>query len=344
MATTVRNPRLLARAVIRRDEGFLVIFLLLLLMIFTILVPGLANPSTLADLVAEASLNLTAALGVTVLMLQKEFDVSIGSMLGLVGVVTVSVFNSTASIPLGMLAGLACGVVVGSIHGYLVVYQGLNSLMTTLASLFLIRGLIYVWTRQVTVTDKHNLVDFQNLYYGTAAGFPIPGVVALILFIVGGWLLSNTNMGRAVYAIGSNEGAARALGINVRLIKFFSFVICSTLAAVAGLLITAQTASGYFDAGQGFEFIVIAAVVLGGVALAGGRGTVYGAALGVLIIALTGKGLRLMGVYTTYQLVATGLFMMLAVFGYGIRERWARRRRQLARGTKMAAEAEASVG
>src|SRR5437773_5227349 len=322
-----------ARGITQREEAFLIVFFVVVFVFFAVLVPALSDPATLSDLAGELAPNLIAALGVAILMLQREFDVSIGSVVALVGVVTIWTFNATASIPLGIAAGLGSGMVVGAIHGYLVVYQRLNSLITTLATLFLIRGLVYVWTQQVTVSDQHGLIAFENLYYGSVAGIPVPLILVVLLFVAGGWFMSQTSSGLAIYAMGGNESSARALGIHVRRLKFFSFVACSALAALAGLVLAAQTDSGYFDAGLGFEFIVIAAVVLGGVALTGGRGTVYGAALGVLIIGMTGKGLRLLGVYTTWQLVATGLFMMLAVFGYGVRERWERRRRQLRRRT-----------
>lgn len=326
MAIATRKRSALRRLLGREEIG-LAIFLLLSFGAFIILVPELAQPLTISDLLREISPNLIAGLGISILILQREFDVSIGSMLALVGVATVEVFNATSSIPLGVLIGLGCGVVVGAVHGYLVAYMGLNSLMTTLGTLFAIRGAVYVWTNQVTVVDEHGLVGFQSLYLGSLAGIPAPAVIALILYVAAGWALNHTAYGRAVYAVGGNLEAARALGIRIRRQKFVSFVICSTLAAVAGLVLAAQTSSGYFAAGAtGFEFVVIAAVVLGGVSLSGGRGSVYGAALGVLIIGLTGKGLRLAGVYTAFELVATGVLMILAVFVYGLRDRFIRRK------------------
>ena len=135
-------------------------------------------------------------------------------------------------------------------------------------------------------------------------------------------LTTQTEFGRRIYAIGGNPTAARVSGIQVERTKFWLFVLCSTTAALAGLLIGAQTGTGYFDAGAtGFELIVITAVVLGGVSLAGGEGSILGATLGVLILGMTGKGLRLANVYTTWQLILTGVMLMVAVYLHGLRKR-----------------------
>ncbi|HEY8475615.1 MAG TPA: ABC transporter permease, partial [Chloroflexota bacterium] len=234
----------------------------------------------------------------------------------------ISVFNATGSIPLGVLAGLACGVVVGAINGYLVTKERMNSLMVTLAMMFTIRGFVYVYTKKTPLVDQRGLTLFQELYHGFVGPFPVPVLIAALIVALFAVVLTQTTFGRNIYASGDNASAARLSGVPVERIKFVSFVICSVLASIAGLLIAAQTGTGYFDAGAtGFELMVISAVVLGGVSMAGGQGSLIGAILGVLIIGVTNKGLRLLNVYTTWQLMVVGVVMIVAVYLYTLRRR-----------------------
>lgn len=311
---------------VSRDELALVGVLVVLAIIFWFLAPRSVLPSTWVDLTREIAPNLIAALGVAILILGRAFDISVGSMLALSGVVMIETVNLTNATLLGVGAALLVGMLVGAFHGMLVAYFRLNSLMTTLASLFLLRGIVYVWTGQVTVTPPDRMATFEQLYHGDLLGVPLPGVVVVLLYAIAGWVMHQTSVGRSIYAMGGNEEAARARGINVQRLTFGGFVVSGLLASFAGLLLAAQTGAGYFNAGLLFEFVVIAAVVVGGVSLAGGRGTIYGAGLGVIIIGFTGKGLRLVGVHTTWQLVATGSLMMVALWLYGMKEGWTLRR------------------
>lgn len=306
---------------LRRDEMALLGFFLLLAILFAALAPRTIYLSTFADLSLEIAPNLIAALGVAILIIGRSFDISVGSMLALTGVVMIETFNLTNSATLGVIASLLVGLSVGAFHGVMVAYLHLNSLMTTLATLFLIRGLVYVWTGQVTVVPDDRMRTFERLYHGEFLGVPMPAVLVIVTYLIAGWVMHQTTVGRSMYAMGGNEEAARARGINVQAMLLGGFMASGFLASVAGLLLAAQTGTGYFNAGLQFEFVVIAAVVVGGVSLTGGRGTILGAAFGVIIIGFTGKGLRLVGVHTTWQLVATGTLMMLALWLYGLRER-----------------------
>jgi ribose/xylose/arabinose/galactoside ABC-type transport system permease subunit len=255
-------------------------------------------------------------------MLAAEFDLSIGAMLAFTGVVTVATFNATGSMWLGILAGLLTGPIIGAINGFLVTKQRMPSLMTTLGMMFALRGLVYVWTNKTPVVDEIGFSAFVQLYQGSVGPIPVPGIIAFVIIAVAMWVTTQTEVGRRIYAIGGNQQAARVSGIKVERTKFWLFVLCSTTAAIAGLLIAAQTGTGYFDAGAaGFELTVITAVVLSGVSMAGGEGSVLAAMLGVVLLGLTGKGLRLADVYTTWQLVLTGLMLMVAVYLHGLRKR-----------------------
>ena len=206
------------------------------------------------------------------LMLAAQFDLSIGSMLAFTGVATVTAMNRTDSMWIGIAVGLATGPLIGAINGFLVTYVGMQSLMTTLGMMFALRGLVYVYTNKTPVVDENQFTQFTRLWFGKVGPIRAPVILALLLVALAWYVLSQTEFGRNIYAIGGNEQAARVSGISVRAIMFALFVISSCCAAVAGLLVAAQTDTGYFDAGvQGFELTVIA-VVLGGVSMAGGQG------------------------------------------------------------------------
>ena len=311
----------ISRWLLTREAG-LVILLLVVVVLFWILEPSTRQQRVYWDLLREISPNLIAAIGVTMLMLAGEFDLSIGSMLAVTGITTVVVFNATDNVWLGIIAGLATGPIVGSIHGYLVTQQRMNSLVTTLGSLFALRGMVYVYTNKTPVIDENGFYDFQDAYYNNLGPAPLPFVLAIILVVLALIVLTQTEFGRNIYAIGGNETAARVSGIKVNLIKFILFVICAGSAAVSGMILTAQTGTGYFDSGSsGFELVVIAGVVLGGIALSGGKGSLVGTVLGILILGMTAKGLRLMGVNTNMQLMVTGSIMILAVFMHSFHDR-----------------------
>lgn len=317
----------IARWLLTREAG-LVILLLAVVALFWILEPTTRQQRVYWDLLREISPNLIAAIGITMLLLAGEFDLSIGSMLAVTSITTVVAFNATDNMWLGIIAGLATGPIVGSIHGYLVTRQGMNSLVTTLGSLFALRGMVYVYTNKTPVIDENGFYDFQDAYYNNLGPVPLPFVLAIILVVLALVVLTQTEFGRNIYAIGGNETAARVSGIKVGLIKFILFVICAGCAAISGMILTAQTGTGYFDSGSsGFELIVIAGVVLGGIALSGGKGSLVGTLLGILILGATAKGLRLMGVNTNVQLMVTGSIMILAVFMHSFHDRIAILRR-----------------
>jgi ribose transport system permease protein len=305
----------------RHEELSLALLFLLVVAFFAAFESAARSGGTYLDLLRDVSPNLIAAIGVTLLLLAGEFDLSIGSMLAFTGVVTVETFNATDSMWLGILAGLLTGPLVGAINGYLVTVQGMSSLMTTLGTMFALRGLVYVWTDKTSVVDENGFTDFTRLYQGEIGRVPVPGLIALALIALFYVVVTRTEFGRNIYAIGGNQTAARVSGIKVQRAKFALFVLSGTMAAVAGVLVASQTGTGYFDAGvQGFELIVIASAVLGGVSLAGGEGRLVSAMLGVLILGMTAKGLRLMNVHTTQQLVVTGIVMLVAVYYHRLRK------------------------
>jgi ribose/xylose/arabinose/galactoside ABC-type transport system permease subunit len=305
----------------RHEELSLVVLLSVIVGFFMIVEPSARQSRVYWDLLREVSPYLIVGVGMTMLLLAGQLDLSVGAMLAFSGVVTIDTFNRTDSMWIGIIVGLASGVVVGMMNGAMVTYLGMDSLMTTLGTMFAIRGLVYVYTDKTPVIDENRFAGFIKLWSYDLGPIPIPGLIAAVLIAIAYVVMTRTEFGRNIYAIGGNENAARVSGIKVGQVKFVLFVISGTLAALAALLVAAQTDTGYFDAGvQGFELIVIASVVLGGVSLAGGEGRLLSAMLGVLILGMTGKGLRLMNVHTTQQLVVTGLMMLAAVYYHRMRK------------------------
>jgi ribose transport system permease protein len=328
MSTIEQKPKTdtpypsLLRRIAGYEEFGLTLLLIGVIIFFMIGAPIARETRIYLDLLREVSPNLIAVAGMTLLVIAGELDISIGTMLAFTGIVTISVFNLTGNMVLGIMAGLLTGPLIGAINGYLVTVQGMNSLVTTLGMMFALRGMIYVYTNKTPIVDKNQFDALQWLYHGDIGPFPVPAIFALILIVIVYFVMTNTQFGRNIYAIGGNPTAARNAGIKVKRTKFILFMICSTTAALAGMLITAQTSTGYFDAGaSGFELIVISSLVLGGISLSGGQGRLVGAVIGALILGMTGKGLRLMNVYTTWQLVITGLVMMAAVYLHDLRRR-----------------------
>jgi ribose/xylose/arabinose/galactoside ABC-type transport system permease subunit len=305
----------------RYEELSLVVLLAMVVGLFLIIEPSTRQSRVYWDLLREVSPYLIVGVGMTLLLFSGQLDLSVGAVLAFSGIVTIDTFNRTDSMWAGIAAGLASGVLVGIINGAMVTYLRMDSLMTTLGMMFAIRGLVYVYTDKTPVIDENRFSAFVKLWSNDLGPIPIPGLIAAILIAIAYVVMARTEFGRNIYAIGGNENAARVSGIRVWWVKFVLFVLSGTLAALAGLLVAAQTDTGYFDAGvQGFELIVIASVVLGGVSLAGGEGRLVSAMLGVLILGMTGKGLRLMNVHTTQQLVVTGGMMLIAVYYHRLRK------------------------
>jgi ribose/xylose/arabinose/galactoside ABC-type transport system permease subunit len=306
----------------KRDDFMIVVMFFVFILIWLSINPGLRSVKSIMDLLRETSPYILSVIGVGLLMIGGEFDLSIGSLIALVNVVTVSTFKYTGNIWMCIISGLLIGIIIGAINAFWVNKLGLNSLVATLAMMFLLRGVVYIYTgRKSVITEISWPSGIKSLYYGSFASIPIPFIISIAALAVFYFIMARTSFGRNVYAIGGNNEASIALGINVKKTKMILFILSSFLTSVSALIITGQTLSGYFDLGsQGWEVTVISACVLGGIFLSGGRGTIIGAVLGMLIINITTKGLRLFGVYTTWMLVVNGLILIFALYAYRIRD------------------------
>ena len=240
-----------------------------------------------------------------------NFDLSVGSVLACAGVLTAVVMNKTGSVTVGIAAGLGAGAAVGFANGFIVAKVKINALITTLASMEIVRGLAYIVCGGKSVGIAHE--SFFVLGNSSWLGLPTPVWFCLVSFVVFGVLLQYTTFGRETLAIGGNEVASRLAGIPVARTKIIIFTMQGVMAAFAGIVLAARMTSGQPTSSQGFELAVISACVLGGVSLTGGVGTMGFVIAGVLIMGIVQNVMDLMDVQPFYQYVARGGILLGAV-------------------------------
>jgi ribose/xylose/arabinose/galactoside ABC-type transport system permease subunit len=268
----------------------------------------------LGNVLGQASLAMIAGIGVAIVFISGEVDISIGSLQAAVALPLIIIMNDTESLALGIAGALALGLAVGVVNGYLSAYVGINSLIVTLGSLFVLRGGVYLYTGKTAIPDNVGLDSFFALGNDQLLGIiPYPAVIAFVLLGIFMYVMRHRPFGRKVYAVGGNAEVARLAGFDVRRVKFVCFIISSLLATVSGILLASRLGSAVHLAGLGFEFQVVAAVVLGGVSLSGGIGSLFGVALGVLILSYLSNGLGMLDLATEWQLVITGTIIIVAV-------------------------------
>ena len=303
-----------------RQSDILVLLLVLIILciIVSFLSPVFLTRRNIMNTLRQVSLTAICGFGLAMVILVGEIDLSIGSQQAIAGISSVYVLNSTGSIFLAIVAALACGVLVGTINGLLVTKAKINSLIATLGTMAIWRGAAMVITGAVSIQSA---VDgFREIATGFIGFIPNAVVLATILFIVIYYVLNHTTFGRKIYAIGGNKEASRLSGLPVDRIKLTVYIISSVLAMLSGVLLASRMASAQPTAGTGFEMIVIASVILGGVSLAGGTGTIAGALIGMMILGVLQNGLTLLDVSSFWQDITRGLVIILAVFVDGARK------------------------
>ncbi len=283
------------------------------LLIFSVLLrdEGFLSTASFWNILRQAAIVSVIAVGMTLVIAAAEIDLSVGSVAGLASVVTALALSHFGLVP-GILAGLALGAIVGSINGALVAFVRIPSFLVTLAMMGITFG-IAQWVTDsapIPILDMNYIANFGGGKIG-----PIPGLIIwMVLFVVGGTLLlKKMRFGRQILATGANPVAAEYSGISTSWVRFRVMLICSMGAAVAGMLYAGRLMSGRFQWGAGDEMNAIAAVILGGTALAGGRGSVVGTFFGALLMATINYGLILAGLDTSQQQIIRGIIIILAV-------------------------------
>lgn len=300
------------RVLLTREMAIIALLALVAVVALTT-VRGFAQPITLNYLLLDVAPVLLIALPMALIMVTGEIDLSVGSMVGLASVVTGVLTQAGAPFEIAALAALAVGVVGGAVNGFLVTVVGLPSLAVTIGTLALFRGLAVGLLGTTAVTDFPEM--WTDLAKAKIAGTTIPYItvpflVLLVIFVV---LLHFTPFGRGIYAIGLSKDAARFSGVHVERTKFILFVLAGVVAAFAGIFFTLRFGSARGDNATGLELQVIAAVVLGGVSVFGGRGQLHGVVAAVLLIGVLSSALRLANVTSDVINIITGGLLVASV-------------------------------
>ena len=284
--------------------------LLAVCIILAIASPVFATTSNLLNVALAASVAALLAAGQTFVIILAEIDLSCGAILGFSAAITAMILRHHSTIT-GIVVGLLVGAVAGLVNGLLVTKTRMPSFIATLATMSVLAGLALQITRgnPVAVTDY----NFQNIGQARMGGVPVPVWIMLVVFVIFGLLLARTRYGRYVYATGDNSEAARLSGIPVARVKILAFVISGALAALAGFIVTARLSTAEPTAGTGLELEAIAAVIIGGTSLAGGRGHLIGTIVGALILGVIDNGMNLLDVSPFLQSVVKGLVILFAV-------------------------------
>ncbi|HEY7030947.1 MAG TPA: ABC transporter permease [Thermomicrobiales bacterium] len=301
-----------------RRYGIAVVFVALVVAMCIASGPFRTHGNALNLLRQNAIIGIMAC-GMTFAIVLGGFDLSVGAIAGASSVVAAKLivavgpdrFFSGADVAIGVVGCLLTGLVVGLVNGVLIAYVGVNPFVSTLGTMTILRGLTFVWTNATPVFGVP--LGFSELGRGSTFGVPNPFWIFLGVALVLIVLLSQTRFGHYVYAIGGNALAAREMGIPVRRIRLFVYVITGLCAAIAGLILVGQTSSGQPTGATGYELTAIAAVIVGGASLNGGQGNIANTIVGVFLLGVVSNALNLLGVSPFWQPVATGTILVIAV-------------------------------
>ncbi len=287
--------------------------LVLLMVVLTFLNPSFLTVDNLLNILRQVSISALIAFGMTFVILTGGIDLSVGSTLGLTGAVAATLLAAGTDPILAMAAAIALGFILGAVNGVIITKGKVAPFIATLATMTIYRGLTLVYTEGRPVSGLGDSLSFQLFGKGYFLGIPVPVVTMILAFVILYFILHKTTFGRRVYAVGGNEEASKLSGINPDRVKIAVYAITGTLAAISALIITSRLNSAQPTAGESYELDAIAAVVLGGTSLTGGKGWIFGTLVGALIIGVLNNGMTLIGVSSFFQQVVKGIVILLAV-------------------------------
>ena len=309
-----RARRMTERVFRIRELGILVV-LVALIGVTGILEPRFLETASLRNLALNASIFAILAAGQTLVLITRNVDLSVGSVLGLSAYLAGDLLSNNQGLPLPLvfLAGMALGAACGLFNGALVTWGRVPALVVTLGTLYIFRGLAFLWTDGKQINAETLPDSFLNLGTDSLLGVPILVIIALVVLVLVGQWLRDYRAGRELYAIGSNPDGARLAGVRSDRRVLTAFVLAGALAGLGGVLFAARFGTVDATAGTGYELTVIAAAVVGGVAIFGGTGSVYGAALGALLLGTITSSLIVLRVEAFWQQAAIGALLLLAI-------------------------------
>lgn len=283
-----------------------------LFVIFSFIAPYFLNANNILNIFLYSAVIGICATGMTMVIISGGLDISVGAIIALSGMVAGLTIAATGNVAMAIFLALLTGAGCGALNGFLITKLKIVPIIATLATMSIFRG-----TAMLTTNGQSQQVAEESFkWIGRGYLFeaiPYCVIILIAIFIIVGYVLKNTPFGRKVYSIGGNSEASRLAGINVKGIRFIIYVVCGLLAGLSGIITASQTGTAIPSAGTGLEMDVIGAVVLGGVSMNGGKGSIVGTFLGVLILATLSNGLTLMNVMSFWQTIAKGVVLVIAV-------------------------------
>jgi ribose transport system permease protein len=313
------NPRrenrvvsVLAKIVVHRLFG-VTTALVVLVVLLCFLSNKFLSYSNFMNILRYVSVYGIAAIGVTITILVGGLDISIGAIQGFIGVLFSLVFVKTGNPTLAFLSAMVLGLGVGLVNGTVITKGRITDIIVTMSMMFSLRGLTYLLTGAHAVQwEKQTWLDWVGT--GAIRGFPAPVLLFLALVILFYLVLRHTLFGRKVYAVGGNKEASRRAGFPIDRVRIAAYMLSGMLAAFAAVILSSRLSSGQPNAGQGFEFQVLAGVLLGGISLSGGEGSLVGTFVGIVFFGVLFDGLILLGVSSFWQQFVTGLVVVCAAW------------------------------
>jgi ribose transport system permease protein len=320
------SPLAAVRSIMVKSDAFggtALAALLLICLAFAILEPQFFTSSNLLNVGRQAAVLIIVACGMTLVIISANIDLSVGSTVALCSVVgaSLSAQHGVGGLPT-TLAVVLLGALVGAVNGALVAWWKINAFIVTLGMMTVLRGAALTFTEGYPIAGVQDSARF--LGFGVVLGIPVPLVVCLLVFALVAVILGRTVIGRHVYAIGGNETSARIAGVGVPGTKFFVFVMSGALCGLAAVVLLGRLGAGLPTSATGLELDAIAAVIIGGASLFGGRGSVFGALFGALILTVLQNGLNLLGVNSFVIQILSGVIIILAVLLDRLRTRTSR--------------------
>ena len=299
----------------------LFLFLGFLIILFSFTSEHFLSSYNITSLLTNISYSGIAAIVLTLVMISRGLDISIGGVIGLTTVVVSALYSQSDPLPIWLILtiGLVTGAVVGLINGWCITALDMDPIITTLGAMAITRGLAYVISDSQSILMFEETTDFIS--NGVFFNIPIPIILFMLTALICGVVLHKSKFGRSIYAIGANEVSASLSGISVNKTKMILYVFTGIAASISGIILLGQTSVGMPQHGIGAELEVITAVLLGGTALSGGKGTIYGTIAGVLILGVLFNGLTISGVRYVHLQIFQGLLLLVAVATYEIKTR-----------------------
>jgi ribose/xylose/arabinose/galactoside ABC-type transport system permease subunit len=290
----------------------LILIVLALFVVLSIVTRTFLTASNLLNVLRQIAINGILAIGMTFVVLTGGIDLSVGSIVAFCGIVAAGLIRD-AALPVFpvIVISLLIGLVMGVFNGYFVAYWNAAPFVVTLSLMTIARGMTFVFSKGKPISPL--TAEFLNIGRGSIFGLPIPALLLLLVFVTGFIVLKYFSIGRYIYAVGGNENSATVSGINVRLVKVFAYAVSGCLCGLVAIILTSRVSAGMPQAAQSYELDAIAATVIGGTSLSGGRGRLWGTMLGALLLGIVSNGLDLLNVSSFYQQIVKGVIILGAI-------------------------------